>query len=109
VSGDVSLSSRSGLKGDRSQPKKHRHTAHHMCERLLLRTHSLAPKDSVGACEEAHFKDMAIPLEYDVGNDAQSNWGEAWAFSELGVGIYVLQIMPHGKKPHQAVVIIDGC
>jgi len=68
------------LEADRSRPKKQRHTAHRIYDRLTsecgftgaertVREHVSKLRSRIG--------EMAIPLEFDPGADAQCDWGEA--------------------------------
>jgi len=75
----------SWLKGDRHQPKKQRHTAHRIYERLVGEYGFAGSERAVRQyVSKLRFDldDMAIPLEFDPGSDAQCDWGEAWVYME---------------------------
>ena len=94
---------KSWLEGDKYQPKKQRHTAHRIYERLVseygftggertVRHHVSKLKPNLG--------EMAIPLEFDPGADAQSDWGEAQVYmgNELvPVQVFCMKLSCSGK------------
>jgi len=69
------------LKEDRSRPKKQRHTAHRVYERLVSEFSFTGAERTVREYVSKlrfNLEEMAIPLEFDPGSDAQCDWGEAW-------------------------------
>jgi transposase len=73
------------LKGDRSQPKKQRHTARRIYQRLVSEYLFTGAERTVrDYVRKLRFDlgEMAIPLEFDPGSDAQCDWGEAWVYME---------------------------
>ena len=68
------------LKEDKERPKKQRHTAHRIFERLV-KEHRFpgaerTVRENVSKLRQ-NFNEMSIPLEFDPGADAQCDWGEA--------------------------------
>jgi len=71
------------LKEDLSRPKKQRHTAHRIYERLVKEYSFTGAERTVREYVSKlkfDLEDMAIPLEFDPGTDAQCDWGEAWVY-----------------------------
>jgi transposase len=68
------------LEADKSQPKKQRHTAHRIYDRLTGECGFTGAERTVRQ-HVSKFRlrlgEMAIPLEFDAGADAQCDWGEA--------------------------------
>ncbi len=68
------------LKEDKGRPEKQRHTAHRIYDRLVSEKDftgsERAVRDHVSKLKQ-DFREMAIPLEFDPGADAQCDWGEA--------------------------------
>lgn len=65
------------LRDDQRQPRKQRHTAHRIWERLLeegFRCGESTIRRYVGAQKRA-MKEVFIPLEFGPGEDAQVDWG----------------------------------
>jgi len=93
----------SWLKEDRSQPKKQRHTAHRIYERLVNEFSFTGAERTVREyVRKLRFdlEDMAIPLEFDPGSDAQCDWGEAWVYMEdelTRVQVFCMKLCYSGK------------
>ena len=93
----------SWLKEDRSRPKKQRHTAHRIYDRLVAEHSFTGAERTVREyVRKLRFdlKDMAIPLEFDPGNDAQCDWGEAWVYMEeelIKVQVFCMKMCYSGK------------
>ena len=71
------------LEEDRSRPKKQRHTAHRIYERLVSEYFFTGAERTVREyVRKLRFdlEEIAIPLEFDPGSDAQCDWGEAWVY-----------------------------
>lgn len=91
------------LKGDQSQPKKQRHTAHRIYERLVNEFSFTGAERTVREyVSKLRFdlKDMAIPLEFDPGSDAQCDWGEALVYMEdelTKVQVFCMKLCYSGK------------
>lgn len=68
------------LEADKSQPVKQRHTAHRIYQRLVgecgFTGAERTVREHVSKLKQ-RFTEMAIPLEFDPGADAQCDWGEA--------------------------------
>ncbi len=68
------------LEKDKSQPVKQRHTAHRIYKRLVgecgFTGAERTVREHVSKLKQ-RFTEMAIPLEFDPGADAQCDWGEA--------------------------------
>jgi len=68
------------LEEDKGSPKKQRHTAHRIYERLV-KDHGFKGSERTVREYVSKLKqdigEMAIPLEFDPGADAQCDWGEA--------------------------------
>lgn len=92
------------LKEDRSRPKKQRHTAHRIYERLI-------DEHDFTGCERTvrkhvsrlrqDFTEVAIPLEFDPGTDAQGDWGEALIYVEgkpVTAQIFCMKLSYSGKS-----------
>ena len=73
------------LKEDISRPKKQRHTAHRIYERLVdehgFNGSERTVREHVSRLRQ-DFSEIAIPLEFDPGSDAQGDWGEALIYLE---------------------------
>ena len=71
------------LKEDSSRPNKQRHTAHRIYERLVdeygFPGAERNVRDHVSRLRQ-DFSEVAIPLEFDPGTDAQCDWGEAMIY-----------------------------
>ena len=68
------------LKEDKRRPEKQRHTAHRIYERLVSEKQFTGSERTVRehvSKLKQDFGEMAIPLEFDPGSDAQCDWGEA--------------------------------
>lgn len=68
------------LEADKSQPVKQRHTAHRIYERLVGECGFIGAERTVRehvSRLRPRLNEMAIPLEFDPGADAQCDWGEA--------------------------------
>ena len=68
------------LEADKSRPAKQRHTAHRIYVRLVKECGFTGAERTVRehvAKLRPTFTEMAIPLEFDPGADAQCDWGEA--------------------------------
>ena len=73
------------LKEDQSRPRKQRHTAHRIYERLVGEYGFTGAERTVREyVSKLRFslEDMAIPLEFDPGTDAQCDWSEALAYMD---------------------------
>ena len=71
------------LEEDKSQPKKQRHTATRIYTRLVSEHHFTGGERTVRQYVSRlrhNFQEMAIPLEFDPGADAQCDWGEAYVY-----------------------------
>ena len=68
------------LEEDKHRPKKQRHTAHRVYARLVeeygFTGGERTVRQQVSRLKQ-DFAEVAIPLEFDPGTDAQSAWGEA--------------------------------
>ncbi len=70
----------SWLEADKSQPAKQRHTAHRIYVRLVNEHDFTGAERTVREYVSKlrpRLNEMAIPLEFDPGADAQCDWGEA--------------------------------
>jgi len=68
------------LEEDKSRPVKQRHTAHRIYERLVSEYGFTGAERTVRlhvSRLKPRLNEMAIPLEFDPGADAQCDWGEA--------------------------------
>ena len=93
----------SWFKDDKGQPKKQRHTAHRIYERLVgeygfaggertVRHYVRKLKLDIG--------ELAIPLEFDPGSDAQCDWGEAPVYmgnEMVPVQVFCMKLCYSGK------------
>jgi transposase len=93
----------SWLKEDRSRPRKQRHTAHRIYERLV-NEYSFAGAERTVREYVSKLKfdleDMAIPLEFDPGSDAQCDWGEALVYMDdelTTVQVFCMKLCYSGK------------
>jgi len=93
----------SWLKEDQSQPHKQRHTARRIYKRLvdeyLFSGAERTVRDYVSKLR-FDLEDMAIPLEFDPGTDAQCDWGEAWVYMEdelTKVQVFCMKLCYSGK------------
>jgi transposase len=71
------------LEEDKSQPRKQRHTAHRIYERLVGECNFTGGERTVRQYVsrlKPNFQEMFIPLEFDPGADAQCDWGEAFVY-----------------------------
>ena len=91
------------LREDKYRPKKQRHTAHRIYERLI-------DEHGFAGCERTvrkhvsrlrqDFSEIAIPLEFDPGTDAQGDWGEALVYLEgkpVTAQIFCMKLSYSGK------------
>jgi transposase len=91
------------LREDKYRPKKQRHTAHRIYERLI-------DEHGFTGCERTvrkhvsrlrqDFTEIAIPLEFDPGADAQGDWGEALVYLEgkpVTAQIFCMKLSYSGK------------
>ena len=91
------------LREDKYRPKKQRHTAHRIYERLV-------DEQGFTGCERTvrkhvsrlrqDFTEVAIPLEFDPGTDAQGDWGEARIYLEgkpVNAQIFCMKLSYSGK------------
>ena len=91
------------LKEDKERPKKQRHTAHRIFERLV-KEHFFpgaerTVRENVSKLRQ-NFNEMSIPLEFDPGADAQCDWGEAqviMAGIKETVQIFCIKLSYSGK------------
>ncbi len=71
------------LEEDKGQPQKQRHTAARIYQRLVSE-HSFTGSERTVRQHVSRlrpkFQEMAIPLEFDPGTDAQCDWGEAYVY-----------------------------
>jgi len=68
------------LEADKSRPAKQHHTAHRIYKRLVGECGFIGAERTVRehvSKLKQRFTEMAIPLEFDPGADAQCDWGEA--------------------------------
>ena len=82
------------LEEDKSQPRKQRHTAHRIYERLVSEHHFTGGERTVREYVsrlKPKFQDMFIPLEFDPGTDAQCDWGEASVY--MGDKLVTVQVL----------------
>lgn len=82
------------LEEDKSQPRKQRHTAHRIYERLVSEQHFTGGERTVREYVsrlKPKFQDMFIPLEFDPGTDAQCDWGEASVY--MGDQLVPVQVL----------------
>jgi transposase len=80
VMGSVAPIINQWLKEDSDRPLKQRHTAHRIYERLVAEHNFTGGERTVRAFVaklRPSLQEMAIPLEFDPGRDAQCDWGEA--------------------------------
>lgn len=71
------------LKEDQSLPRKQRHTAHRIYERLVGEHGFSGAERTVRKYVSKlrfNLEEMAIPLEFAPGTDAQCDWGEALVY-----------------------------
>jgi transposase len=91
------------LREDKYRPKKQRHTAHRIYERLI-------DEHGFTGCERTvrkhvsrlrqDFTEIAIPLEFDPGTDAQGDWGEAMIYLEgkpVTAQVFCMKLSYSGK------------
>jgi len=67
------------LEEDRHRPRKQRHTGHRVYERLVAECGYRGGESTVRhyvGTERKGLGELAIPLEFDPGADAQCDWGE---------------------------------
>jgi transposase len=71
------------LKEDKGSPEKQRHTAHRIYDRLVaehgFQGGERTVREHVSKLRQ-DFSELAIPLEFDPGADAQCDWGEALVY-----------------------------
>ena len=82
------------LEEDKSQPRKQRHTAHRIYERLVKEHYFTGGERTVRQYVsrlKPKFQDMFIPLEFDPGADAQCDWGEAFVY--MGDKLVPVQVL----------------
>ena len=72
------------LEEDRQRPRKQRHTAYRIFERLRdehgYQGHSSTIRRYVGQKKKEQTKEVFFPLQFDPGEEAQVDWGEAVIF-----------------------------
>jgi transposase len=82
------------LEEDKSQPRKQRHTAHRIYERLVSEHYFSGGERTVRQYVsqlKPKFQEMFIPLEFDPGADAQCDWGEAFVY--MGDKLVPVQVL----------------
>ncbi len=82
------------LEEDKSQPRKQRHTAHRIYERLVKEHGFSGGERTVRQYVsrlKPKFQEMFIPLEFDPGADAQCDWGEALVY--MGDKLIPVQVL----------------
>jgi transposase len=82
------------LEEDKSQPRKQRHTAHRIYERLVKEHYFSGGERTVRQYVsrlKPKFQEMFIPLEFDPGADAQCDWGEAFVY--MGDKLVPVQVL----------------
>lgn len=101
------------LEGDRGAPRKQRHTAHRVYQRMLaelpgcevaestVRRYVREKKQALGLARRA----VCVPQSYAWGSEAQVDWYEAWA--DLGgerqaLAVFSLRSMASGGAFHRA-------
>jgi transposase len=82
------------LEEDKSQPRKQRHTAHRIYERLVKEHYFSGGERTVRQYVsrlKPNLQEMFIPLEFDPGADAQCDWGEAFVY--MGDKLVPVQVL----------------
>jgi transposase len=82
------------LEEDKIQPRKQRHTAHRIYERLVNEHYFTGSERTVRQYVsrlKPKFQEMFIPLEFDPGADAQCDWGEAMVY--MGDKLVTVQVL----------------
>ena len=75
----------SWLEQDKHSPRKQRHTAHRIYDRLVSEYGFSGSERTVRhhvSKLKVDFEELAIPLEFDPGADAQCDWGEALVYMD---------------------------
>ena len=91
------------LEEDKSQPKKQRHTAHRIYERLVSEHYFAGGERTVRQYVsrlKPKLQEMFIPLEFDPGADAQCDWGEAFVYMSdklIPVQVLCMKLSYSGK------------
>jgi transposase len=91
------------LEEDKGRPKKQRHTAHRIYVRLT-KEHGFTGaertvREYVSRLKQ-NYHEMAIPLEFDPGADAQCDWGEAQVImgdQPVTVQVFCMKLSCSGK------------
>jgi transposase len=91
------------LEEDKRQPRKQRHTAHRVYERLV-KEHCFSGSERTVrqyvSRLKPNFQEMFIPLEFDPGADAQCDWGEAFVYMDdklVPVQVLCMKLSYSGK------------
>jgi transposase len=91
------------LEEDKHRPKKQRHTAHRIYARLVdeygFTGGERTVRQHVSRLKQ-NFTEVAIPLEFDPGADAQSDWGEAQVYLDgklVTAQIFCMKLSYSGK------------
>ena len=91
------------LEEDKTQPRKQRHTAHRIYERLVKEHYFGGSERTVRQYVsrlKPKFQEMFIPLEFDPGTDAQCDWGEAFVHMDdkiVPVQVLCIKLSYSGK------------
>jgi len=91
------------LEEDKRQPKKQRHTAHRIYQRLVSEHHFCGGERTVRryvSSLKPDLQEMYIPLEFDPGVDAQCDWGEAFVYMDdklVPVQVLCMKLSYSGK------------
>ena len=101
------------LEADRRAPRKQRHTARRIYRRILaefpgvsvaestVRNHVRARKHQIGLIKRETF----VPQSYELGQEAQVDWYEAWADFDgerTKVQVFAMRSMASGAAFHRA-------
>ncbi len=91
------------LEQDRRSPRKQRHTAHRIYDRLVgeyaFTGSERAVRHHVSKLRTG-LEEMAIPLEFDAGADAQCDWGEARVYigdEPVAAQVFCMKLSYSGK------------
>jgi transposase len=91
------------LSEDSSRPEKQRHTAHRIFVRLVneygFTGGERTVREHVSRLRQ-DFKEIAIPLEFDRGADAQGDWGEALIYMDgkpVTANVFCMKLSYSGK------------
>lgn len=92
------------LEEDKGRPVKQRHTAARIYKRLVNEHRFIGSERTVRQYVSRlrfNYKDMAIPLEFDPGTDAQCDWGEVYVY--IGDKLTAVQVfcmkLSYSAKP----------